>query len=33
MTPAISITNLTKSFGSKSALRGVNLEIPAGATV
>ena len=33
MTPAISITNLTKTFGSKPALRGVNLEIPLGATV
>ncbi len=33
MTAAISITNLTKTFGSKPALRGVNLEIPAGATV
>ena len=33
MTPAISITNLTKTFGSKPALQKVNLEIPAGATV
>ncbi|MHB1768536.1 MAG: ATP-binding cassette domain-containing protein, partial [Phycisphaerae bacterium] len=33
MTLAISIKNLTKDFGSKQALRGVNLEIPIGATV
>ena len=33
MTAAISITNLTKTFGSKPALHRVNLEIPAGATV
>ena len=33
MTLAISIKNLTKDFGSKQALRGVDLEIPIGATV
>jgi len=33
MTLAISIKNLTKNFGSKQALRGVDLEIPIGATV
>ena len=33
MTLAISITNLTKTFGSKQALRGVDLDIPIGATV
>ncbi|MGC9261461.1 MAG: ABC transporter ATP-binding protein [Phycisphaerae bacterium] len=33
MTMAIHIKNLTKNFGSKPALRGVDLEIPVGATV
>ena len=33
MTAAISITNLTKTFGSKQALRGVDLEVPVGATL
>ena len=33
MTLAVGITNLTKTFGSKQALRGVDLEIPVGATV
>ena len=33
MTLAVSIQNLTKKFGAKPALRGVNLEIPVGATV
>ncbi len=33
MTAAMSIKNLTKNFRSKQALRGVNLEIPLGATV
>ncbi len=33
MTLAVSIGNLTKKFGAKPALRGVNLEIPVGATV
>ncbi len=33
MTLAISITNLTKTFGSKQALRGVDLEVPVGATL
>ncbi len=33
MPPAISIRNLTKCFGLKQALRGVELEIPVGATV
>jgi ABC-2 type transport system ATP-binding protein len=33
MTVAINISKLTKSFGLKEALRGVDLEIPTGATV
>lgn len=33
MTNVISIKNLTKTFGLKDALRGVDMEIPVGATV